>query len=166
MPVDSQSIRRRGSIAVVVPLLAVVAACGGGATASPSVNADPGGDGTAVNVTLQEWAVVPAQASVPAGTVTFAVTNDGPVDPHELVVFKTDLGHRALPTREDGGVDEEGEGVELIGEIEEFDPGATESGSFELAAGNYVLICNLVEEEDGELESHYKLGMSTEFTVE
>jgi len=165
MSFDSEAIRRRGLIAVVVPLLAVIAGCGAGATASPSVSADPGG-GTAVDVTLQEWAVVPAQASVPAGTVTFAVTNDGPVDPHELVVFKTDLGHRALPTREDGGVDEEGEGVELIGEIEEFEPGATESGSFELAAGNYVLICNLVEEEDGELESHYKLGMSTEFTVE
>jgi uncharacterized cupredoxin-like copper-binding protein len=110
--------------------------------------------------------VVPAVASTAAGTVTFNVTNNGPEDPHELVVFKTDLAHRDLPTREDGGVDEEGEGVELIGEIEEFDPGATESADFDLAAGKYVLICNLVEEEEGELESHYGLGMSVEFTVQ
>jgi hypothetical protein len=29
-----------------------------------------------------------------------------------------------------------------------------------------VLFCTIVEVEDGELESHYELGMHTEFTVE
>jgi hypothetical protein len=38
--------------------------------------------------------------------------------------------------------------------------------TFDLAPGNYVFICNLVEEEDGVLESHYQLGMSVAFTVE
>jgi uncharacterized cupredoxin-like copper-binding protein len=161
-----EAIRRRAPIAVLLPVIAALTGCGGGASASPSAPSSPGGGGSTVNVTLQEWAVVPAQPTAPAGTVTFNVTNNGPEDPHELVVFRTDLGHRALPTREDGGVDEEGEGVELIGEIEEFDPGATESADFELAAGKYVLICNLVEEEEGELESHYGLGMSVEFTVQ
>lgn len=162
----SEAIRRRAPIAVLLTVIAALTGCGGGASASPSAPSSPGGGGTTVNVTLQEWAVVPAQATAPAGTVTFNATNNGPADPHELVVFKTDLGHRALPTREDGGVDEEGEGVELIGEIEEFEVGASESGTWELAAGKYVLICNLVEEEEGELESHYGLGMSVEFTVQ
>jgi hypothetical protein len=118
-----------------------------------------------VAVTLQEWAVVPASTSAPAGPITFDVTNQGPADPHEFVVFKTDLAHRSLPTKDDGSVDEEGEGVVLINEIEEFDVGTTESATYDLAAGKYVFICNLVEEEAGTLESHYGLGMSVEFTV-
>jgi len=36
----------------------------------------------------------------------------------------------------------------------------------DLDAGNYVLICNIVEEEDGETVSHYQEGMRTPFTVE
>lgn len=150
--------------AVLVSTLAIAAAaCGsdGGGGGSPSAAAG----GSTVAVTLQEWAVVPAVTSTAPGSVAFEVMNEGPADPHELVIFRTDLGHRDLPTRDDGGVDEEGEGVELIGEIEEFPAGETASGTFDLPAGSYVFICNLVEEEDGELESHYQLGMSVEFTV-
>ena len=90
---------------------------------------------TEVNVTLQEWAVLPDTLSVPAGSVTFNATNIGPMDPHELVVVKTDIPAAELPTREDGAFDEEAEGVEVIGEIEEFDVGLTESLTLELAPG-------------------------------
>lgn len=61
-------------------------------------------------------------------------------------------------------MDEEGEGVELIGEIEEFPVGETDSASFELDAGNYVLVCNIYDE--GEQEAHYAEGMRLAFTVE
>lgn len=74
-----------------------------------------GGGGT-VNVTLQEFAVILAESSVQAGAVTFEATNEGPADPHELVVIKTDLAPDALPTNDVGLVDEEGEGIEVIGE--------------------------------------------------
>src|SRR4026209_2020233 len=47
--------------------------------------------GGTVAVALQEWAVLRAPDSVPAGTVTFQVTNTGPEDVHEFVVLKTDL---------------------------------------------------------------------------
>ena len=51
-------------------------------------------------------------------------------------------------------------------EIEEFDPGKTGTATFDLAAGRYVLVCNIVQDEpDGTKESHYLMGMSTEFTV-
>jgi uncharacterized cupredoxin-like copper-binding protein len=120
---------------------------------------------TEVNVTLQEWAVLPDTLSVPAGSVTFNATNIGPMDPHELVVVKTDIPAAELPTREDGAFDEEAEGVEVIGEIEEFDVGLTESLTLELAPGSYVLLCNLVEEEDGAMEAHYQMGMWVEFEV-
>jgi plastocyanin len=123
-----------------------------------------GGGGTTVEVTLQEFAVVPSEASVGAGDVTFEATNNGPDDPHELVVIKTDLVLTELPTDENGAVDEAGAGIEVIGEIEEFAVGETQSDTFNLAAGNYVLICNIWEE--AEQESHYQNGMRTSFTVE
>jgi uncharacterized cupredoxin-like copper-binding protein len=121
---------------------------------------------TEVAVTLQEWSVIPAVASVDAGAVIFKANNVGPEDPHELVIVRTDLGHRELPTREDGGFDEDAEGVEVVAEIEEFDPGLTESLTLTLPAGKYVLLCNLVEEEDGVREAHYTYGMSADFLVE
>ena len=76
--------------------------------------------GTEVNVTLQEWAVIPDTLSVAAGSVTFNATNIGPMDPHELVIVRTDIPASELPTREDGAFDEDADGVEIIGEIEEF----------------------------------------------
>lgn len=123
-----------------------------------------GGGGGTVEVTLQEFAVAPSEASVGAGEVTFEAENSGPDDDHELVVIKTDLGITELPTDENGAVDESGAGIEVIGEIEEFPPGETESATFDLEAGNYVLICNIWDEE--EQEAHYQEGMRAAFTVE
>ena len=141
--------------------LAALLALGVGSVACSS---DDGG-GT-VEVTLQEFAIAATPTSIGAGEVTFEATNDGPADPHELVVFRTDLAPDALPTGDDGAVDEGGEGVELIDEIEEFPVGETQSMTLDLDAGSYVFICNIVEEEDGELESHYQEGMRLAFTVD
>ena len=90
----------------------------------------------------------------------------GPDHVHEFVVVKTDLAPDALPTTEEGAVDEEGEGVELIGEIEEIPVGETSTTEFDLEPGSYVLFCNLVVEEEGEVEAHYSEGMRVGFTVE
>lgn len=124
-----------------------------------------GDEGTTVDVILSEWVVDPDVTSVPAGEVTFTANNDG-VEDHELVVVKTDLSADALPVDDTGKVDEEGEGIEVIGEIEEFAAGDSEEATFNLAAGSYVLFCNIVEEEaSGEKESHYQEGMHAAFTV-
>ena len=150
---------RRGLRALAVVALAV-AACGGGASPSPSSAAPAGGS---VAVTLQEWAVVPAASSVAAGDVTFTVTNSGPDDIHEFVVLKTDLAAGALPVDENGAVTEGGEGIEIIGEIEDIPVGETQELEVPLQAGKYVLVCNIWSEE--EQEAHYQEGMRTEFTV-
>jgi uncharacterized cupredoxin-like copper-binding protein len=123
-------------------------------------------DETTVDVTVQEFAVIPASTSAPAGDVTFDVTNEGPDDTHEFVVFKTDLAPDALPTAADGSVDEAGEGVELIDEIEDIAVGDTPTLTVTLDAGSYVFICNIVEEEGGETIAHYQQGMRVAFTVE
>jgi uncharacterized cupredoxin-like copper-binding protein len=136
--------------------VALLAACGGDDTSAAD-------EGQTVEVTLQEFAISAVPASVTAGSVTFEATNDGPDDPHELVVIRTDLEATALPTNDDGSVDEEGEGVEAIDEIEEFEPGGTESMTLDLDAGAYVLICNVYDAEED--EAHYAEGMRLGFTV-
>jgi uncharacterized cupredoxin-like copper-binding protein len=149
-----RSRRRRAAIfvAIVGALSLVAAGCSD--------------DETTVDVTVQEFAVIPASSSAPAGDVTFDVTNEGPDDTHEFVVFKTDLAPDALPTAEDGSVDEEGEGVELIDEIEDIAVGDTPTLTVSLDAGSYVFICNIVEEEGGETIAHYQQGMRVAFTAE
>lgn len=152
---------RLATTTVVLALVAAGCARGGG-----------GGGGGTVDVTLQEWAVIPAQASVAAGPVTFNVENTGPDHPHELVVIRTDLSPDALPTTDEGAVDEEGGGIEIIREIEEFAPGETRQATLDLEPGSYVLVCNVKPGEEhgdermGGMEVHYKMGMFAAFTVE
>jgi uncharacterized cupredoxin-like copper-binding protein len=128
------------------------------------VAASCGDDEETVQITLQEFAVGADPASVPAGSVTFEATNEGPDDVHEFVVLATDLPITELPTVEDGSVDEAGEGLELIGEIEDIPVGETQSVTLDLEAGNYALICNIYDADED--EAHYQEGMRTSFTVE
>ena len=150
-------------LAVSASTLALVAACGGSAaTGNPSAPAPA----STVNVTLQEFAVIPDVATVGAGTVTFAIENIGPDDVHEFVVLKTDLAADALPVDEDGAVTEDVDGITLIGEVEDIEVGGTEDVVLDLTPGKYVLICNILQTEpDGSLEAHYKVGMRTPFEV-
>jgi uncharacterized cupredoxin-like copper-binding protein len=145
-----QRVGRYPRIAAISVALATLAACSG----------DGGGT---VNVTLQEFSIATDPATVDAGEVVFEATNEGPDDVHEFVVFRTDLDPTALPTDENGAVVETGEGIELIGEIEDIPVGETQSVTLELEAGNYVLICNIFDED--EQEAHYQEGMRTTFTV-
>jgi hypothetical protein len=118
-----------------------------------------------IAVELKEWAVLPARADVPAGTVTFEARNTGE-DAHELVVVRA-ADPASLPLAADGTVDEEKlpEGA-FIGEVEAFPAKQRCSGTFELPAGNYALFCNILETEaDGTKENHYANGMRTRFEV-
>ncbi len=118
---------------------------------------------TQLDVSLAEFTITTSTTTVPAGEVYLLVQNAGPDDAHEFVVIKTDLAADALPTV-DGRVPEDE--VDLLAEIEPFAVGATGSLTLDLEAGSYVLICNIAEEEEGELESHYELGMRAPLTVE
>lgn len=135
------------TIAAILVLGSMAAACGGSDTG-------------AVDTTLKDFSITVDPTSAPAGDVTFDITNDGPSQ-HEFVVFKTDLAADQLPMTEDENgvpiVDEEGEGVEHIDEVEDINADATATLAVTLSAGNYVLICNL--------PSHYQQGMHTAFTV-
>lgn len=156
------SIRIHGMrlIAITAVLALLVPAC---AAPAASPGGGNGAGSTTVNVTVQEWAVVPAADSAPVGPVTFTVTNDGPEDVHEFVILATDLDPSELPVDEHGAVTEEGEGIEVIDEIEDIPVGETQELTVELGAGNYVLLCNIYTEDED--EAHYELGMRTAFEV-
>jgi uncharacterized cupredoxin-like copper-binding protein len=158
-----QMSRRRGAISVAaVAMLGLGAACsdddGEGSTGAAC------GEAGTVDVTLLEFAFIPSSSSARAGDVTFNVTNEGPDDVHEFVVFRSDLAPDALPTAEDGSVDEAGDGVELQDEIEDIAVGDTQSVTIDLAAGDYVLICNIYDAQ--EQEAHSQEGMRVGFSVE
>lgn len=116
-----------------------------------------------VNVTFSEWAIALDTNTAPAGKVAFVAKNEGK-EPHELVVLHGPPTN--LPTDEDGALDESKlAGGTLVGEIEPFPAGETCDGTFELTPGDYTLVCNVVEDENGKHEAHLKEGMVTTFTV-
>lgn len=107
-----------------------------------------------VGITMTEFAIVPGAPSVGAGEVTFEVTNSGAV-PHEFVVIRTDIEAAALPVAA-GAADESG--LDVVGRTSMILGGESESVTFTLTAGSYLLICNI--------PAHYTLGMTAAFTVQ
>ncbi|HSB87816.1 MAG TPA: sulfocyanin-like copper-binding protein [Ilumatobacteraceae bacterium] len=121
-----------------------------------TVPADSGG-GAPVTVTAGDNSDVSQfltvePASVKAGNVTFTFKNTGNRQ-HEMVVLKTDEKFDQLEVGSDNKVSEDAS----VGEIGETDQGKTVTQSFDLAAGSYVLVCNI--------EKHYSQGMRSAFTV-
>jgi uncharacterized cupredoxin-like copper-binding protein len=111
-----------------------------------------------VAVELSEFAVAPAVAGVQPGTVTFETTNAGRF-PHEFVVVRTDLAADALPAV-DGEADENQ--IDIVAATDTFDGGESRTLTVDLAAGNYLLICNV---KGAQGPGHYGRGMTTAFTV-
>lgn len=150
------SMRPRLGVASILALFALLSACSG-ASQSATPSGSTGGGGTAVDVTLTEFQVQLSATDIPAGPVTFNVTNNGSVV-HEFVVFKTDLAEDALPTDDEGTeVDEDASGLESMGEVEDVPVGGTDSFDATLEPGEYVGICNV--------PGHYGSGMHIHFTV-
>jgi uncharacterized cupredoxin-like copper-binding protein len=160
---------RRSGLVVTLALVALFgAACsnddGGGNNGGGNGAGNGGsgaGGGSAVNVTVKDFGIAMDPTTIDAGAVKFQIQNGGP-SIHEFVVFRTDLNAKNLPLTEDENgipiVDEEGEGLEPVDEVEDIADGATESLSVNLDPGSYVAVCNL--------PSHYKQGMRVSFTVE
>ena len=147
-------------VAVVLSLALLVAACGGDDDDGNGGNGDteppPGDVSTSLDVVLDEFSVSASLDSAGVGTVTFSLTNDGTM-PHNFKVIATDLAADALPVIEDEFIVDEG-AVDVLAASADLDVGGTEDVSLDLAAGSYVLICNI--------PGHYESGMFTAFTVQ
>ncbi|MCU1374049.1 MAG: hypothetical protein JWO68_1335 [Actinomycetia bacterium] len=117
-----------------------------------------------VHVDLAEYSISLDTQSVAAGNIEFHTTNKGK-EPHELVIIR---GAKPMElTIGAKGLDEAKlpAGAEVLGEIEPFvGNGGVCSGVFTLAAGDYTLLCNVVE-TSGEKHAHAHEGMVTTFSV-
>ncbi len=94
------------------------------------------GNQVPISAKLSEWTIRLSEATVPAGTVAFTVTNDGSI-PHALEV--------------------EGNGTER--ETPLIQPGASATLTLTVRPGTYEVYCPVGE------DSHKKLGMETHLTV-
>ncbi len=122
--IRSQIVPRAGSVGLFASLLLV---------RNPNaVPADP----APVNVKLTEWKVELSETSIPAGAVTFSVTNAGSI-PHAFEV--------------------EGKGIEQ--ETQLIQPGATATLTLSLKAGHYEVYCPVGQ------DSHKHLGMEADLDV-
>lgn len=142
-----------GSLVAVAAIGVLVAGCGSTAASPSAASSASAAAGGSIAVALSEWKVVPAQATAPAGSITFAVANAG-TQVHEFVVVKTDIKADALPVA-NNKIDESA--LTAVDEIENIAIGATPTLTVDLAAGHYVLLCNI--------ETHYGQGMRADFDV-
>jgi uncharacterized cupredoxin-like copper-binding protein len=142
--------RRWGlAIASCVATLVILSGCGA------SASAGTGAGGAMVGVTEHDFHISTTVVHVSPGEVTFRIHNNGP-DEHELIIAPDRKG--GLPLRRDGiTVNEEAIQSSEPGSITPQQPGGTESLQVHLAAGRYVLFCNM--------EGHYLGGMHTVLDV-
>jgi hypothetical protein len=119
-------------------------------------------DPRTLKVDLYDYAMKTASnpVTLPSGAITFTGVNRSN-ETHEIVLFKTDLAPDLLPRKDDGSVNERGDGLELIDEAEGIKAGKTKSFKATLTPGKYVLACNLIENG----KKHYMLGMFLPITV-
>jgi uncharacterized cupredoxin-like copper-binding protein len=155
------------TIAAVALCGSMMVACGGDDDAASTTTAAPAAAPTTtlppgtisvslVDVSPTSMSLMPSATSAPAGTITFVVTNNGTRE-HEFVVLKTDIPAAELPVMSNDRIDEEGDGVENVGEIGSVKAGETKTLELDLEAGHYDLICNLV--------GHVRMGMVSNFDV-
>lgn len=147
--------------AAVAASLAAFAFAACGDNGGSSSGHMPGGemDGApsgAILVRLSNWSIDPAKSSSKAGNVTFRAVHDmhdmhadGEGKTHELVVARKNA---------DGTFD-------VLAEAEEIGIGEHKDLTVRLAAGEYELQCNIIEEVNGKPISHYTKGMRTAFKV-
>ncbi len=131
-------------IAAMVLLVPMLAACG------PQK----------IDAALTTYKITMSKNTAKAGQITFHVHNDATDLKHEFVIFKTDLPEDQLPLTPEGAVDEEGQGVTHIDEVE-VEPGEAKDLTVNLEAGRYVIICNINDNN----QQHYMHGMHTVLTV-
>ena len=110
--------------------------------------------------------VTPSSYVGAAGNITFTVKNAGTME-HEMIVLKTDIAFDQIPVTDAGDppapvttgankVDE----ANNVGETGDpnLKPGETRTFTVKLAAGKYVLVCNVA--------GHYQMGMRAPFQVQ
>lgn len=160
-------------VVAAVAVALVLTACGSSEESSPATTdaeatTDAGGsdtttesEGTLVAVAVGETDVNTQYmnvdlGTVPAGTVTFTVTNEGTKE-HEFEVLSTDTPADQIEVGDDDKIIDPEDAAD-IEEVEGIEGGDTVTVTVDFEPGHYILVCNEV--------GHYRMGMYTDFTVE
>ena len=115
------------------------------------------GMGMMGNMQMATMSVITDTNTVPAGKVTFNVTNISKDVQHEMLVSPIKDESTVLPFVEnENRVDEEASGD--LGEVSELDPGKSGALTLDLKPGLYILFCNI--------PGHYTAGMWTVLKVQ
>ena len=119
------------------------------ATADHKVHAELWDKGPAMGIKLDTEAV-------PAGKVTFDVSNDSKNLVHEMLVVQVKNYHDSVPysAKQARMLEDK---VKDYGEVSELEPGQSGSVTLQLKPGKYLLICNQ--------PGHYEMGMYTHLDV-
>lgn len=134
----------RLSLALLLGVALTTAACAGASeTIPPDVD---------VAVRMQDYKVLLSVDTAKPGTVRIGIKNEGGME-HSFELIKTDLPFDKLPTTGDAKAREDG----LVKQVRSLGVGKVSVVTADLAAGNYVIICNVA--------GHYQLGMRVAFTV-
>jgi uncharacterized cupredoxin-like copper-binding protein len=134
----------RGTTVFALLAVLLLGACAGSA---PKASTD-------VTVELTDKEITLSTTTVGPGVVNFNVVNKGTVV-HSLVILRTDLPHDKIPADpSDASKVQEKGSIAVTGQMA---VGATKTISRELAAGQYVLVCNE--------PAHYLVGMHTALVV-
>ena len=132
-------------VAALVAVLFLLVSCGGGSETMPAdVN---------VVVEMKDYSITLSVPNVKAGTVKFGIRNSGGME-HSFELIKTDVAFDQLPTTGDAKAKEDG----LVKQVKSLPVGKVEVVTADLAARNYVIICNVA--------GHYQLGMRAALTVQ
>lgn len=96
------------------------------------------------------------KTSVTAGEVIFKVHNDAVTENHEMVLVKLKSANEVIPLNAAKHRVDESK-LKSLGEVADLKPGKDGQLKVKLAAGSYVLLCNI--------KGHYESGMKANFTV-
>ena len=130
--------------ALGIVIVAVLSSC---SSAAPATARD-------ITVTMTDKEIALSEANVPVGLVTFTVVNKG-TTVHSLVILRTYLTHDKIPADpSDASKVQETGGIAATGQLA---VGTSKQLSRQLAAGQYVLVCNE--------PAHYIVGMHTALVV-
>ncbi len=112
--------------------------------------------GQVIDVKEESFKLTFSQYSAQAGPITFHIVNGADDMLHEFIIIQTDSPADELPTDEMTGRVKE-EAVTIIAAAEDIPPSNSRNVTVNLAAGHYVIVCNL--------PGHYQQGMRVDFNV-
>lgn len=117
--------------------------------------------GDKVTLTIDEWSMKVEPGQVRSGRVRFEIDSVGETQHDLALVLAKNVDE--LPRTPDGKLDLTAN--RPIDEITAFDPGHYSATSPNLLAGQYLLLCTLTSDVNGQPVNHLAQGMWTKLTV-